>query len=191
MFSAICRNLSSLFFSIILCRSNSSLAAFISLRLGRLNACGINLTRKIAVGTDARAVSALTPPETQYHGTHSVHTSSRCVATHAAMNTPKHTNIQLNGRSFLFRTNWISAIGIAKYASAIRPSEIACSQMSSGSHSWQNPCGITPCVENHSLVGFMALLHRVLALRPAEREAGRSRRINGCSKESALESESR
>jgi hypothetical protein len=80
------------------------LAALNSSGLGRLNAVGRSRARKIAVGTEAKAVNTLTPPKNQYEGTQRVHTSNRCVAPHAAMKTLKQTNIQLKGTSRLLRT---------------------------------------------------------------------------------------
>jgi hypothetical protein len=56
--------------------------------------------------------------------------SMTCVAPQATMNIPKQTKIQLKGRSRRLRMNQTSVSGIAKYASAISRSEIACSQTS-------------------------------------------------------------
>src|SRR5713101_3719111 len=102
MLSAICRNLSSVFFSMAACRFSSSFAFRISSVLGRQRTRGTTRTSSAAVDKEARAVITFTPPEIQYSGSQSVTTSIKCVAPQAAMKVPKQTNIQSNGRFSLF-----------------------------------------------------------------------------------------
>jgi len=59
---------------------------------------------RIAVGIDAKAVTALMPPESQYEGCQTVQISIRCVVPQATIKTAKQMNIQLNCRSERLRT---------------------------------------------------------------------------------------
>src|ERR1044072_896505 len=77
------------------CAALAATASLVARRLSRLgiaSALGISWTRRIAVGTDASAVTALTNPDSQYVGTHIVQISMTWVAPHAMMKIPKHTH---------------------------------------------------------------------------------------------------
>src|SRR6185437_14026037 len=95
-------------------RRTSSLAVRRAAGLGRRSASGISFTRSMAVGTEARAVTALIAPDSQYMGYQIVQISMKCVVPQATMKIAKQTNIQLNSRSLRRRTKYRSVKGIEK-----------------------------------------------------------------------------
>src|ERR1700733_10377397 len=98
--------------------------------------------RRMAVGTEAKAVTALTAPETQYVACQRVQISMTCVKPHATMNAPKHRNIQLKGRSRLLRTKWMRVSEIETYDRNIKASETRCKPSKLRFHMYQYPCGM-------------------------------------------------
>ena len=105
---------SSLSFSLMTCasaarrsatwRASSALAAARAAGLGMRSAAGTILTSRIAVGTEARAVTAFTPPDSQYAGCQMVQISMKCEAPQAMMNVAKLTNTHPKRRSRRLRT---------------------------------------------------------------------------------------
>ncbi len=92
-----------------------------------VSTCGTARGITAAVVTDATAVTAFTPPDSQYVGCHSVQTSRKCVIPHATMNKPKATNRTWNGMSRRARcTRLTSASEMTTYDSPISTSAITC-----------------------------------------------------------------
>ena len=84
--------------------------------------------------TEARAVTILTLPESQYIGNQMVQISITWEAPQATMKIAKLKNIQVKRNSARFRTKYTRVKGIVKYASAINESAPTCTARIAGRH---------------------------------------------------------